>query len=404
MSPFARTNARRGAGLALTRPLRRGHCLSGLLPCLVTAGMSMATPVHAASGTEARLQANWTQPVTGQEIRLDPSTSSPRAGRSIVRYDWDFGDGRTATSTTAAPHYVSWPEAARRKVTLTVTDSAGVMRSARLVIEVKRFAPTGRLNDSGIDWCAVVDPDTGVWTNGLNCLSLDWPLYLYWGKQQDGYFGRDFRNSKGKLSKVGSGAAGFDFTRLGADGLPLAIQDGVYSDTGNEADGTRWDCVRDNTTGLIWEVKRNDPSHLRHAWHTYSWYSTDRSNNGGVDGLDHGGECTGVPDPLFCNTQSYITAVNALPTGEALCGFRDWRLPTIDELGGLTMIGRANPAIDTGHFPNSGVAQNTQAFTWSSSTYRGFQYHAWGIRFDSGERVPDWKEYGFQVRLVRSGV
>ena len=51
-------------------------------------------------------------------------------------------------------------------------------------------------------------------------------------------------------------------------------------------DAESWTMVRDNVTGLIWEVKVNDPNHLRHQGHSYTWYNTDPATNGGYAGFD----------------------------------------------------------------------------------------------------------------------
>lgn len=389
-------------------PTRRASYSFVLAVWVLIFGLGMGTQAQAAKRTVARVQASWTQPITGQEIRLDPSDSRPAPGLSLVRYDWDFGDGRKASTSTPVVQHVSWALAAARTVKLTVTDSSGQARSTSLAIAVNSYAATGSLNDSGADWCTRYSSSTSTWTNGLNCDSLKWRGDQKWGSMQDGYFGRDARARQGKLNKVGSGAAGFDFTRIGADGLPLAVQDGEYSDTGNESDGTRWDCVRDNTTGLIWEVKRNDPEHLRHAGHRYGWYSTDGTNNGGYAGYEKNSDtldpetrlpasCTGVADTTKCNTQSYATAVNGLPAGQALCGFRDWRLPTLDELGDLPLFGRVDRAIDTDHFPYS------SKYVWSASTYMDEPFYAWVVNFQFGIRDFSAKNSAMQVALVRSG-
>jgi len=75
--------------------------------------------------------------------------------------------------------------------------------------------------------------------------------------EQDCSTGRDKQAADGNLSKIGSGQAGFDFTKLGSDGTPLAIQNQTWDDLGNENSGTQWSCVKDNHTGLIWETKVN---------------------------------------------------------------------------------------------------------------------------------------------------
>ncbi|MDZ7621733.1 MAG: hypothetical protein U5O69_04740 [Candidatus Competibacteraceae bacterium] len=118
-------------------------------------------------------------------------------------------------------------------------------------------ASTSRLNDTGITWCA---NDT---TNNLAC-----PVTSHPG--QDGDHGRDALARAGQLQKVGGGKAGLDFTKLDANGNALP------------ASASSWSCVRDNHTGLIWEVKTT--SGLRgHVSTRYIWYDPDHSTNGGID-------------------------------------------------------------------------------------------------------------------------
>ena len=93
--------------------------------------------------------------------------------------------------------------------------------------------------------------------------------------------------------------------------------------------------MRDKVSGQWWEVKRNDPADLRHTGHTYSWYSTDPAINGGIPGKRGGNTCKGLEAFGGCNTQNYVVAVNAA----GLCGKRDWRLPTVDELAHLSRSG-----------------------------------------------------------------
>ncbi len=51
--------------------------------------------------------------------------------------------------------------------------------------------------------------------------------------------------------------AGFDFTKLGVNGTALSIQNATWA-TGST--GTKWSCVLDNTTGLVWEIKTDNGS------------------------------------------------------------------------------------------------------------------------------------------------
>src|SRR5690554_8216963 len=62
---------------------------------------------------------------------------------------------------------------------------------------------------------------------------------------QDATHGRDALAAQGKLEKVGAGHGGYDFTKLDKDGNELEYSEENYA------------CIRDNHTGLTWEVKTN---------------------------------------------------------------------------------------------------------------------------------------------------
>ena len=255
---------------------------------------------------------------------------------------------------------------------------------------------TGQLNDTGISWCTANITTPSSWVNGAVCSAINWVGNL-WGQQQDAFFGRDAQATAGTLTKVGSGIAGFYFTRIGASGKLLTKQDATYSQTGTEADGTQWDCVRDNVTGLVWEIKRNDATHLRHMGHSYTWYNPDTATNGGGVGAQAGGTCVGVANTAQCNTQSYVQAVNAV----GLCGKKDWRLPTVDELHNLANTGRVTPplSIDTNHFPNTVAIKS-----WSASPHAWNTNKAFFVNFNFGsDNFAAFKTNAFSLRLVRSG-
>ncbi len=61
--------------------------------------------------------------VAGRPTVLDASGSFDRDGQ-VVRYDWDFGDGETASDAGATPSHV-YASAGRHRVTVTVTDNEG---------------------------------------------------------------------------------------------------------------------------------------------------------------------------------------------------------------------------------------------------------------------------------------
>jgi len=193
----------------------------------------------------------------------------------------------------------------------------------------------------------------------------------------DALLGRDFSAMQGNLSKVGASTPnngktnGFDYTKIGQNGTPLAIQNATWNNTGNEAEGTQWDCVKDNVTGLFWEIKTDKATpDLRDKDWSYVWYDSNSATNGGGAGTEIGGSCF---QSGRCDTEKYVADVNAA----SLCGFNDWRLPNKSELNGLIDYGRTLPSIDLGFFPNTHANRD-----WSSSAYA---YNTGSVRLVRGQ-------------------
>ncbi len=156
---------------------------------------------------------------------------------------------------------------------------------------------------------------------------------------------------------------------------------------------TDWACTKDNKTGLIWEVKTTDGG-LRDSAKTYTWD----------------------------NSFDFSTSVNA----QGLCGAKDWRMPTRDELQGLVYCsdGKYNklteeslnsksygyvcssnengltatsPTINATYFPD--IKDNY--WFWSSSPYADGSFNAWNVYFYSGYSSGSYKYSNDFVRLVR---
>jgi len=158
-----------------------------------------------------------------------------------------------------------------------------------------------------------------------------------------------------------------------------------------QADATKWDCVKDATTDLVWEVKTHDQG-LQDANNFYSWYRPRTTHQ--VDGgLKDGGKCRGG---ISCDTQSYIDAVNR----KRVCGFSDWRLPTRNELMSLVRGGDGDQKtmIDTQYFPST-----PGDWYWTADTDLGDSNHAWYVLFYNGRTMKAAKAQAKRVRLVRGG-
>jgi len=133
----------------------------------------------------------------------------------------------------------------------------------------------------------------------------------------------------------------------------------------------RTECVRDNVTGLIWEGKASAGS--RAGVNTYTGHGDNRSGD----------------------ASAYVTAVNSA----GLCGYNDWRLPTVEELHNIVNYGSvgSGPKITTDWFPNTATDDYwTSTADGSSSSFGwtvNFRPHAGVIRTFRSDAHP--------VRLVR---
>lgn len=169
---------------------------------------------------------------------------------------------------------------------------------------------TGVLNDTGINTNQCYQTNNNLLvpcsTPGLN-------------NAQDGMVGRDVT-----VPDPADGKLGFSFVGAGVG------------------------CVKDNITGLTWEIKTTD---------------------------------SGVRDWGKTYTQSaaadFVTAVNT----SGLCGFSDWRLPTPDELQRIVdySVGSLGPTIDTFWFPNTKAG-----VYWSGALYQADTTQGWAVNFQSG--------------------
>lgn len=223
-------------------------------------------------------------------------------------------------------------------------------------------------------------------------------------KLQDCSIGRDALARKGELVKKGGGEAGFDFTKLGANGEPLADQ----SDNGLISY-----CVQDNVTGLIWERKHlGNGNEINSTTDRYYWYNSNPETNAGNAGAKTATTNDGdtpcefydeEDETTWCNTENYIKRMNEY--GESgFCGLSNWRLPTVEELSGLIHYGQLESgvirAISEDYFPNLGDGRGSNITYWTSTSNARLPGNAWGVVFSTGSLTTEPKALAYYVRLV----
>ena len=153
---------------------------------------------------------------------------------------------------------------------------------------------------------------------------------------------------------------------------------------------TNWECVEDKSNNLVWEVKKDDGS-IRDRDYSYSWL---RNINGENIGVSDGGRCKGG---VNCDTSSYVQAMNT----QKLCGYSDWRLPTMEELELLVEYNDdpKQATINQTYFP-----QAIPSWYWTASEHQKREGYAWYVLFRNGVALNDLKERPKHIRLVRGDI
>lgn len=318
------------------------------------------------------------QVFAGESINLNGNASTTVTASEPLVVSWlnDSEKAPQIESPNALQTVAIAPAVANAETvtfTLRVEDAQGNTVDDSLTVTVKPL-PTQPLNDTGVILQAT---DSEI----VSDYQGDYP-------GQDGQRGQDIIHTNGLSEKAGRGAQGFDFTRLDT------IGDEVDEETSS------WSCVRDNITGLIWETKTDVLSTTLHSNnHSYSWYQSNEEGDGDESGISATCSITS------CNTQSFVAEVNS----QGLCNFRDWRLPTHNELLSIVHFGQTTaPMIDADYFPNTTDSLTTPTWYWTQdSSADGFideqAQNAWAIDFSSGNDNFLNKSTAGRVRLVRAG-
>ena len=266
--------------------------------------------------------------------------------------------------------------------------------------------------------------DTGVtsWYSGASDFTNTSENSEYPG--QDAEFGLDATDAASY-----DGHAGFSFTKLDAAGNALPSDDESFR------------CVRDNRTNLVWEVKNTvqtittitdsdalkevlrafddenpypwDDAHAnwQAANYKYYWYNPDTNSNGGDEGTKSNSfvsttypmsaDCAFAQKSAVnyintsnrCNTQIYEDTMNKL----SVCGFKDWKLPTITQLQSIQNYRATDPETEeVNYFPNS--AEGAYISSTPSADGSGA---AWCLDTIKGQVKLCKKQVTNYVRMVR---
>jgi hypothetical protein len=228
---------------------------------------------------------------------------------------------------------------------------------------------------------------------------------LVWSSNLDGHIGTGETCTWGSLSAGvhqitltgtdAEGAEGMDTVQItvnaaaASGNLPDTGQTTSYTDTFGEdsdysihppaytklddsgrtldAGATDWTMVRDDVTGLIWEVKTRNDQSIHDRNNLYTWQDAQ---------------------------DVFISQLNSDNFG----GYSDWRLPTVKELSSLIHADVDDPTINTSYFPHS-----VSTAYWTSTTLAFGTDHATVVEFLEGTTTYHIKPHNLHVRAVRGG-
>ena len=170
-------------------------------------------------------------------------------------------------------------------------------------------------------------------------------------------------------------AAGSSFS--GQDACYQFINSPSYTKldaSGNELPETAvsWVMVKDNVTGLIWEVKTDDGT-VHDKDNVYPWKATIENAN---------------------NVDVFISEMNQ----ENFGGNSDWRLPTVTELTNIADYEHSRISVDIKYFPK------TKPLAYWTSTpyvYSNGSSDVWNVDFSKGNGFHNIELSSFCARAVR---
>lgn len=157
-------------------------------------------------------------------------------------------------------------------------------------------------------------------------------------------------------------------------------------------------CVTIAATGLSWELKTDDGGvHDKDNRYRWGGTGTERTGAQGSETQKIGAQRNAEQQNrsiFYDDWNSLVSAANS----EKLCGFDDWRVPTIEELKTLLKTHSEPPLIDSRLFPLT-LAEPY----WSVTAYAQYPEHAQTVDFATGASsyYQGFRGNRLPVRLVR---
>jgi len=265
-------------------------------------------------------------------LTVNPSTVDISTGQTIdcaiIGGTGPYNAGSSDTSVvtvSVSDNALSLKAIGTGSATITVEDSLAASTTVSVTVSLPPSIYASRVPDTGQTTCY------DWWGNQIACRTPGEKLY-----GQDG----DYTINPPSYTKLDS--------------------------TGNDLpdSATSWTMVRDDITGLIWEVKTNDET-LNDKDDKYTWQDA---------------------------TELFIEELNTSEFG----GFSDWRLPTIKELACILDYKGFSPTIRTEYFP-----QTTLDLYWSSTEVACSTNRIWYINFKHGNAYINYDTNACHVRAVR---
>lgn len=368
---------------------------------MVVASFSLST-VHAAKNAKPIVNAGSDQTVAaGDVVNLAGTASDPEGG--LLSYSWIYPSKKVSgvnitNANTLSPSFVA-PDTTKTiqvQLAFTAFDPQQAKATDRVIITIKpKIVPPPppvesitKINDTGVTSCGDYSRGhSGISNNDVVCQLLTDSNGDPVPSGQDGVSGRDITAPSDE-----DGRKGFSFTKIDSSGASLA------------SSATQWSCVKDNVTGLVWELKTDDGG-LHDKDDSFVWYESDpRVGYGGLPGYEKASDfdstkndqtCYGFSAgqaATYCNTKAFVNRINT----NGLCGANNWRLPTRNELDSLVSYD-LTPSIDPEYFPFT-----APTYYWSSVPYAYKNMHVWTTSFQYGGGSPWEKYYNYAVRLVHN--